>query len=241
MKATNERRHLPLSTAGIEIRSAEDDTQRFSGYAAVFNTRAAIGNPKGWGFYEEIAPGAFSKTLQESDARMLIDHDTYYVVSRASAGSLALREDERGLVVDSAMDDDLSYVRDLKANLRNGNITGMSFGFQVVKDDWATERSGDDEYEVRTIREIRLVEVSAVTFPAYSETEAELRDVASALTARGDGDAMARRAELRPELSEFLPVIHEPDPEPASTEPGESTRYLRMRGLAVRYSLPLDR
>lgn len=239
IQANEERRRLPLATAGIQIRSAEDASQRFSGYAAVFNTRAAIGNPLSWGFYEEIAPGAFSKTLQESDARMLVDHDSYYVVSRSSAGSLSLSEDGHGLVVDSALDEELSYVRDLKANLRNGNITGMSFGFQVVKDEWGTEdvetKDGQTgQVEVRTIREIRLIEVSAVTFPAYTETEAELRSVAGALNARGDNDAMLRHAELRPELNDLLEV----------TEPAVSTRQfdeMRMRRLAAYYQLPTDR
>lgn len=244
---TPERRRLPLATAGVEIRAAaEGEPERFSGYAAVFDTRTAIGNPLGWGFYEEIARGAFTKTLGESDARMLVDHDSYYVVSRASAGSLSLREDETGLVVDSTLDDELSYVRDLKANLRNGNITGMSFGFQVVKDDWnledvETKDGQTGQVEVRTIREVRLIEVSAVTFPAYTETEAELRSVAGALNARGDRDAILRRTEINPELADLVSTPEPVTPADAETEPGESTRYLRMRGLAVRYGLPLDR
>jgi hypothetical protein len=40
---------------------------RFVGHAAVFDVRTAIGNPLRWGFYEEIAPGAFTKTLSKGD------------------------------------------------------------------------------------------------------------------------------------------------------------------------------
>ena len=168
-----ETRRLPLADAGVQVRAdGAEGVARFSGYASVFNSRTAIGNPLRWGFYEEIAPGAFSKTLTEGDARMLIDHDSYYVVSRSSAGTLTLSEDERGLAVDSALDTELSYVRDLQANLRNGNVSGMSFGFYVIKDEWNQERvdiEGADpvEVDVRIIREVRLIEVSAVTFPAY--------------------------------------------------------------------------
>lgn len=211
---TEERRRLPLSTAEVALRAEEgyNGGERFNGYAAVFNSRTAIGNPLRWGFYEEIAPGAFTKTLAEGDARMLIDHDSYYVVSRVSAGTLLLAEDARGLAVDSALDTGLSYVSDLKANVKNRNITGMSFGFYVIKDDWTIEtvETSDGQtadVEVRRILEARLIEVSAVTFPAYEETEAELASVASALVSRGDQAAIEERAKFRPELRDLLQLV----------------------------------
>lgn len=247
-----ERRHLALGEAGVTIR-ADGAEARFSGYASVFNSRTAIGNPLRWGFYEEIAEGAFAKTLAESDARMLIDHDSYYVVSRMSAGTLTLSEDERGLAVDSALDGELSYVRDLQANLRNGNITGMSFGFYVIKDEWNTESievEGADpvDVEVRVIREVRLIEVSAVTFPAYPETEAELKAVARALDRRGDYAAVEAAARHRPELLDLVHIDREPGEstrdeqkpvEPAvSTQPARLPLSMRMNALAARYGLP---
>ncbi|MFF9714818.1 HK97 family phage prohead protease [Streptomyces sp. NPDC014603] len=251
LTSTEERRRLALDAAAVAIRAA-DGGDRFGGYASVFNSRTAIGNPLRWGFYEEIAPGAFSKTLDEGDARMLIDHDSYYVVSRMSAGTLALSEDDKGLLVDSALDEELSYVRDLKANLRNGNITGMSFGFYVIKDEWNSETlevEGADpvEVDVRVIREVRLVEVSAVTFPAYPETEAELKAVARALDRRGDYAAIEAAARHRPELLDLVHIDREPgestrgtqEPaEPAvSTQPTGLPISMRMNALAARYGL----
>jgi HK97 family phage prohead protease len=251
MTGAEERRRLPLASAGVAIRTAEGG-ERFGGYAAVFNSRTSIGNPLRWGFYEEIAQGAFAKTLSEGDARMLIDHDSYYVVSRASAGTLSLSEDEQGLAVDSALDGELSYVRDLSANLRNGNITGMSFGFYVIKDEWNQEEievEGADPVpvDVRVIREVRLIEVSAVTFPAYPETEAELKAVARALDHRGEYAAVEARAKFRPELLDLVHFDREPGEstravqvpaEPAvSTQPTGLPIDLRMRALAARYGL----
>lgn len=254
LTGAEERRRLPLAAADVMIRTDGGDGggERFGGYASVFNSRTAIGNPLRWGFYEEIASGAFTKTISESDARMLIDHDSYYVVSRMSAGTLALAEDDHGLAVDSHLDPELSYVRDLRANVRNGNVTGMSFGFFVVKDEWNTEEievAGADpvEVDVRVIREIKLVEVSAVTFPAYPDTTAELKAVARALDHRGDLAAVEARARYRPELLDLVHFDREPD---ASTrgvrppEPDVSTQVpglpidVRMRALAVRYGLP---
>lgn len=241
-----ERRRLSVSTAGISLRAEGDGDggpERFHGYGAVFGVRTAIGNPLRWGFFEEIASGAFASTIAEHDARKLIDHDSYYVVSRVSAGSLALTEDERGLVVDSALDDGLSYVRDLKANVRNGNITGMSFGFLCTDDTWTTEQvevPGFDQpvdVDVRTVNEVQLVEVSSVTFPAYTDTEADLRSVATALVHRGDAAAIERRAADRPELLELLKVL---DREPAKPgTPGRSFDAIdrAMRGYQARYRL----
>lgn len=247
-----ERRRLSLTDAGLTVRADDGGEDRFAGYASVFNSRTAIGNPLRWGFYEEIAPGAFSKTLAEGDARMLIDHDSYYVVSRSSAGTLALSEDERGLAVDSALDTELSYVRDLKANLRNGNVTGMSFGFYVIKDEWNSETievEGADpvDVDVRVIREVRLIEVSAVTFPAYPETEAEMKAVARALDHRGDLAAVEARARFRPELLDLVHIDREPGESTRgvqSAEPAVSTQLpglpisMRMDALAARYGLP---
>lgn len=255
-------RGLSLAAAGCEVRADGDGAERFYGHAAVFNSRIAIGNPLTWGFYEEIAPGAFTATIDEDDARFLIDHDSYYVVSRRSAETLSLVQDTVGLAVDSALDTELSYVNDLKVNLRVKNITGMSFGFYVSKggDRWDTEtvETSDGqsaEVEVRTILKVQLIEVSAVTFPFYEETDAGLRhSLVPALRHRGDPSAVARLARYRPELAELLSGVISREPAPArgdsgspmtdTSEPAASTREneppveARMRALAARYRLP---
>jgi HK97 family phage prohead protease len=230
-----ERRDLVLSDAGVTVADPSGTgDRRFGGHAALFNTRTAIGNPRTVGFYESVAPGAFTKTLGETDARFLIDHSSYHVVSRASAGTLTLSQNTRGLHTDSALDQRLSYVNDLMANLDNGNIRGMSFGFQVMKDDWAEEEersaAGDPfKVEVRTIREVKLIEVSAVTFPAYEETDAGLRfSLVPALRHRGDVDAIARAVHHRPELGPLLG--YDPELAPTTIDLG-AAKALREMGL----------
>lgn len=258
---SEERRGVTLAAADIAVTRASDDVPpKFTGHAAVFNTRTAIGNPLTWGFYEEIAPGAFTKTLGEGDARMLIDHDSYYVVARSTAETLRLAQDKQGLLVDADLDTGLSYVNDLVANLRNGNITGMSFGFYVVKADWESEKvetsdGHEAEVDVRIIREVKLIEVSAVTFPAYEETDAGLRNhsLVPALRHRNSPDAVSRLAKYRPELAELLGDVKSEPGESTRTdsttetdvkEPGEPTPRNepsisdRMRVRAVRYRLP---
>lgn len=193
-----EQRTQPLAATDFALRAADDGAAPvFTGHAAVFDSRTAIGNPLRWGFYEEVAPGAFTKTLQEGDARFLVDHETSMLVARVSALDLRLAEDDIGLDTEADLDLELSYVRDLHRNLDKRRITGMSFGFEVVKDDWTTETvttsdGMEAEVEIRRILEVRLWEVSAVTFPAYDETDAALR----AVQFRADPDPLGRRATL---------------------------------------------
>ncbi len=245
---TTERRQLPLSDAGWAVRDADSDdkAQTFVGYAAKFDERTAIGNPLTWGFYEEVAPGAFTKTLSEGDARFLVDHDTRMIVSRVSAGDLRLAQDKTGLTVEAELDAEVSYVRDLIRNLDKRRITGMSFGFEVTKDDWEmveveNRDGGTVQAELRTLREVKLWEVSAVTFPAYDSTEAQLRSVATALVRRGDSDAIERHARLKPELYRYTQIGEPADATRSDDEPAVSTLTVadKMKALAARYSLPL--
>lgn len=176
------------TAAAPELHLVRDDTEsapRFNGHAAVFDERTEIGNPFTWGWYEEVSAGAFDKTLDEGDARFLVDHDSSMLVGRVSAGDLRLSTDDVGLSVDADLDTGLSYVSDLVRNLDARRITGMSFGFFVVRDEWTTEDvdlpgGQSTQVDVRTIQEVRLVEVSAVTFPAYPQTDAGLRSVREA-------------------------------------------------------------
>lgn len=213
------------------VRADGDDEPKFFGHAAVFNSRTAIGNPLRWGWYEEIAEGAFTKTLQEGDARFLVDHDSRLLVARKSAGDLRLAEDAVGLATDADLDVELSYVKDLVRNLEKKRITGMSFGFYVVKDEWFTETvetsdGNTAEVEVRIIQEVRLLEVSAVTFPAYEDTDAGLRKMCDEIrTARH---------------TQTPPAAQAGDTEPADatrdhsdSEPVDTTR-MRLRLNAAR-------
>lgn len=242
---TLEHRRLPT---GAELRDdGGDGPPWFHGYAARFNSRTSIGNPLTFGFYEQVAPGAFTATLGREDQRMLLDHDPARVVARVSAGTLHLAQDADGLLARAPLDMNLSYVADLAANLRNGNVDGMSFGFYVEDDTWDVEEVETNdghtaEVEVRTLNQVRLLEVSAVTFPAYDDTTAGVRAVADALTTRGDRAAVEARTAHAPELRAVLdhlpPAPEPPEPEPA---PGPLVRdryRLRMNASAARYRLP---
>jgi len=181
-----EQRHRVAAWNDLSLRAAADGTPTFAGHAAVVNTRTAIGNPLEWGFFEEVDARAFDRTLTAADPRFLVDHDTSKIVSRVSSGDLRLAMDATGLLVDSDLDQEVSYVKDLTRNVDKRRITGMSFGFVVTKDAWSTVdvESTDDKgktftshADLRRILDLDLWEVSAVTFPAYDETDAALRAI----------------------------------------------------------------
>jgi HK97 family phage prohead protease len=150
----------------VEARQAEDGTMRLRGYAAVFND-ASVPLP----FKENIAPGAFRKTLSETpDVRLLINHEGL-PLARTKNGTLTLTEDERGLYMDAIIAD-TTEGRDLYKLVERGDVDQMSFAFRVIRQKWNDDRSE------RTLTEVSLADgdVSVVTYPAYPTTSVEARE-----------------------------------------------------------------
>lgn len=146
--------------------SAPGRLPTIEGYAAVFSQ---LSQDLG-GFREYIAPGAFSQTIDDGDVRALIDHDQSLVLGRAKAGTLRMIQDEIGLRVEIDPSD-TSFARDLLVNIRDRNIDGMSFGFITVSDNWSMQ----DGMPIRELRKCHLLDVSVVTFPAYTQTSVGIR------------------------------------------------------------------
>ncbi len=151
----NERRS---HTNEFEVRSAGGKTV-IEGYASVFNKRSQdLG-----GFYEVVSPGAFAKTIQEADVRALLNHDPNFVLGRNRSGTLRMVEDGSGLHYEVDLPD-TTIGRDLAISMERGDINQSSFGFRMVKDDWGLD---ENEQVFRTLQEVRLFDVSPVTYPAY--------------------------------------------------------------------------
>lgn len=163
--AALERRTLSMSTQRIEVRAAEGSPATLIGYASVFNSATDIG----W-FDEQVQPGAFARSLAEGDdIRALFNHDIDQIIGRRSAGTLRLSEDATGLRVEIDLPD-TTVARDLAANIAVGNIDGMSFGFRVREESWELGDEKTGQRDLRKLLDVELVEVSAVTFPAYPDT-----------------------------------------------------------------------
>lgn len=168
----------------LERREADEGASTVAGYAAVFNEQTDIGGY----FYEVIAPGAFSDSLATADVRAYFGHDSGRVLGRLSAGTLRLREDDRGLAVEIDLPE-TSDGRDARELISRGDISGMSFGFMVRKQEW--DETGDRP--VRTILAVDLIEVSIVSEPAYDGTSIALRSLSEIRKERGHHNFHAAR------------------------------------------------
>lgn len=155
-------------TVQFVIESRDDDAPKMIGHAAVFNEETNIAGM----FIERVAPGAFKKSIKEDDVRALFNHDPNFVLGRNKAKTLILEEDERGLKIEISPPD-TQVARDLTTLMKRGDISQMSFAFQVLRDEW--EKGEDGKPDVRTLKKVRLFDVSPVTFPAYEGTDIAVR------------------------------------------------------------------
>lgn len=172
-----ERRAFNLTRITFRAATADGGPGRFGGHAAVFNERTEIGDPKTWGFWEQIDSAAFDRALsEEQDVRLLVGHDHAQLLARTASGTLDLSKDKRGLLAEADLPD-TTLGRDTAVLLDRGDLSAMSFGFYVKADKWEEQ---DDGTELRTILDVDLLEVSIVTFPAYAQTDAAMRDAAEA-------------------------------------------------------------
>lgn len=169
-------------------RRADGDTMTVAGYAAVFGSTADIG-----GYFQEvIARGAFAETLKTADVMAYFDHDRGRVLGRSASGTLRLSEDSKGLAVEIDLPD-TSDGQDVRALIERGDISGMSFGFVVLRQEW--DETSDPP--TRTIHEVELREVSIVSEPAYDGTSIALRSLDAARQEKRQHPAHKRIEERR--------------------------------------------
>ena len=156
------------AVAAIEFRQGEGG-KVLAGYAAVFDE---LSDPI-YGFRERIARTAFDKTLADgADVRALFNHNPDHVLGRTKSGTLRLKVDARGLAFEIDIPNTTAG-NDLRELVRRGDIGGVSFQFYAIRDSWGT----DGEGTVRTLEEVRLVDISPATFPAYPQSDVALRSI----------------------------------------------------------------
>lgn len=184
-----------IRTLMQEVEVREDDesgTIRVSGYAAVFGDEADIAGV----FTETIERGAFASAIErEDDVVFLVNHNGL-PLARTRSGTLKLREDDRGLYMESELDRTDPDVRAIVPKMQRGDLDKMSFAFMPERQEW------DDSGEMpkRTIKDLRLFDVSVVTTPAYEGTEIGLRSLEAHRKATKKTQA-ARRMRMKARLA----------------------------------------
>lgn len=164
---TVERRIFTLDR--IELRAGENGARILDGHAAVFNKDSV---PM-YGFTERIAAGTFTRAIKEDDVRALFNHDPNLILGRNTAKTLRLVEDDSGLLFSVDLPD-TQMARDLAVSIERRDVTGCSFSFCTIKDQWEYNEDGSC---LRTLLEAELYDVGPVTFPAYPDTDVSVRSL----------------------------------------------------------------
>lgn len=158
----------------FEVRAEETENGNIiTGRPIVYNSKTDLGL-----FDEVIEQGALIST-DLRDVRFLVNHDLSRIPlarSRRNNGNstLFLQVDEMGMNIRATLDtENNADARALYSAVQRGDISGMSFMFTVRDEKW---ENLDSEHPTRRITDIgTIVEVSAVTFPAYDSTEISTR------------------------------------------------------------------
>ena len=167
----------------FEVRAEENESGKIiTGRPIVYESKTDIG-----GFDEIIERGALNNT-DLTDVRFLVNHDTSRIPlarSRRNNGNstMQLMVDEAGMAIRVLLDtENNTEARALYSAVQRGDISGMSFMFWADEDRWDDL---DSDHPTRHILSIsNIVEVSAVTFPAYESTEINARSAEALESAR---------------------------------------------------------
>lgn len=159
-----------LVTGNIEIREDDDGNRTLSGYAVKWEKKSSV---LGYffKFREQFKKGAFADSLKDDDQRFLWSHDTAKVLGRTKNSTLRLEEDDTGLRFELDLPK-TTLGNDTYESIKRGDVDGVSFGFSNP-DDHIEEF--DDDLPLRTVKKAKLLEVSAVAFPAYPDSEVAAR------------------------------------------------------------------
>lgn len=153
-----------------EMRLNADGSVFLHGYGTVYDFPYEVmgGPPYGW--VETITRGACLRSVQHgADVRLLINHDGI-ALARTRSGTLQLESDDIGLYCCApSLDPRSPTVQSLISAMNRGDMDEMSFAFKVIEQDW------NDDYSERQISEVRLFDVSVVTYPANPATVTNLR------------------------------------------------------------------
>lgn len=167
MPNERQQRQVRCVAQQFQTRAANDDLF-IEGYFSVFNSEYPL-----WeGASEIVKPGAFTNSVS-GDVRALINHDSSLVLGRTKAGTLALRQDERGLWGSIRINRDDVDAMNLYARVQRGDVDQCSFGFDIKRETFVDLGDGKCRWEIEEVDP--LYEVSVCTFPAYTETSVSAR------------------------------------------------------------------
>ena len=178
-----------------EVRAEDTESGNILvGRPIVYNSRTDIG-----GMFAEVIESGALDNADLTDVRFLVNHDTSKIPlarSRRNNGNstMQLSPDLEGMAIRVSLDtENNAEAKSLYSAIQRGDISGMSFMFSVDSEEWTDLES---DYPTRHINKIgNVVEVSAVTFPAYESTSIYTRSKEALDNARSALDSARRLSE----------------------------------------------
>lgn len=158
-------------TSKIELRKSTNGIGVLFGYAAVFNRYSQnLG-----GFVEQVDPAAFNKSIADgAEVLARFNHSDGALLGTLSAETLRLIVDGTGLAYEVDLPD-TTHGRDVQALAERGDLRFSSFAFRTMEDDWGYT---NEDFPLRTLKTVQLVDVAPVVSPAYRDTTTGLRSLA---------------------------------------------------------------
>lgn len=170
----NEKKITRCYNLSFETRESEDDNKGIvEGLAIVYDSRTDIG------YFDEIIERNALIGTDMKDVRLLVNHNTDMIPLARSRNNnenstLQLIPSEDGLRIRAKLDiENNSDAKNLYSAIQRGDISGMSFMFEVDSETWENTQSDHPTRRINSIS--KIYEVSAVTFPAYEQTEINAR------------------------------------------------------------------
>ena len=202
---------VELRAFTFEVRAEQDEKHGniLTGRPIVYDQKTDLG------WYDEIIEQGALTDTDLRDVRFLVNHNTDMIPLARSRNNNAnstmqMSIDEEGMAIRVDLDiENNSEAKNLYSAVERGDIDGMSFMFTVDGDKWDDIES---EHPTRTITNIgKVMEVSAVTFPAYEQTSISARGLDSALdSAKSSLDSVkaeARAIELKKQKIRILSEV----------------------------------
>lgn len=175
----SDKREIRMLYFEVRAEQGENHGHFLIGRPVVYGQRTDIGA------FDEIIDAGALDTTDLKDVRFLVNHNTDMIPLARSRNNnenstMQLMPDAEGMTIRVDLDiENNADSKSLYSAVSRGDITGMSFMFTVDKDSW---EDADSKHPTRHVRSIkRVFEVSAVTFPAYSQTSIQARGLSEIL------------------------------------------------------------
>ena len=193
----------------FEIRAEQNENEMgvITGRPIVYDSKTDLG------YFDEIIERGALIGANLRDVRFLVNHDISKIPLARSRNNNAnstmqMMVDDQGMQIRVNLDvKNNSEARNLYSAIERGDVSGMSFMFAIDDEEWEDLES---DHPTRRIKKIsNVVEVSAVTFPAYEDTEISVRNKKALENAKSTLDSVKRSldSELELEKAKFEAIL----------------------------------